>query len=532
MYASIFATMASVNEAAPDGDALLPVRYKGLLTFAIMMAMMMQILDTTIANVALPHMQTSLGATIDTIAWVLTSYIVATAVAIPITGWLADRVGSRNLFLWAVAFFIFTSMLCGAATSLEQMVAFRIMQGIAAAFIGPISQTAMLDINPSHKHGQAMAIWSLGAVMGPILGPLIGGYITEYYNWRWVFYVNLPLGSLILVMLYFLLPSRPIAKRGFDLFGFSMFALGLAALQLVLDRGQQLDWLESTSIWIGIGCIIIGFWVFIIHMLTGKNTLLTPAVFKDRNLVGSLVFVAFVGVLVFAIIALIAPMLQGVLGYPVINAGILLAPRGLGVIVAMGIAARLMNVVDARILLAIGWAIAAWSCYMMTHWTIGMDSGPVITVGVIQGLGIGFIFVPLNVIAFATLPVSLRPEGAALMNLLRNVGASIGISITASNVARNLQVSHADLSAHITPSTLPSLGLERLNLPAEQVAMLLNSEINRQALMIGYINNFWLIMWGCIIAIPASMLLKKLPKTGTASVDETVRPDAEPQPAE
>jgi len=525
--------MASASPAAPDGDALLPVRYKGLLTFAIMMAMMMQILDTTIANVALPHMQTSLGATIDTIAWVLTSYIVATAVAIPITGWLADRVGSRNLFLWSVAFFIVTSMLCGAATSLEQMVTFRIMQGIAAAFIGPISQTAMLDINPSHKHGNAMAIWSLGAVMGPILGPLIGGYITEYYNWRWVFYVNLPLGAMILAMLYFLLPSRPIAKRGFDLFGFSMFALGLAALQLVLDRGQQLDWLESTSIWIGIGCIIIGFWVFIVHMMTGKNTLLTPAIFTDRNLVGSLIFVALVGVIIFAIIALIAPMLQGVLGYPVLSAGILLAPRGLGVIVAMGIAARLMNSVDARILLAIGWAIIAWSCYMMTHWTIGMDSGPVITVGIIQGLGIGFIFVPLNVIAFATLPVSLRPEGAALMNLLRNVGASIGISITASNVARNLQISHADLAENITASTLPSLGLERLNLHADQIAMLLNSEINRQALMIGYINNFWLIMWGCIIAVPASMLLKKLPKTGTAVlVDDELPPEAEPQPAD
>lgn len=524
--------MASSPSAAatPDGDALLPVRYKGLLTFAIMMAMMMQILDTTIANVALPHMQTSLGATIDTIAWVLTSYIVATAVAIPITGWLADRIGSRNLFLWAVAFFIVTSMLCGAATSLEQMVTFRIMQGIAAAFIGPISQTAMLDINPSHKHGQAMAIWSLGAVMGPILGPLIGGYITEYYNWRWVFYVNLPIGAVILAMLYFLLPSRKIEKRGFDLFGFSMFALGLAALQLVLDRGQQLDWLDSTSIWIGIGCVIIGFWVFIVHMLTGKNTLLTPAIFTDRNLVGSLIFVAFVGVIVFAIIALIAPMLQGVLDYPVITAGYLLAPRGLGVIVAMGIAARLMNVMDARVILAVGWAITAWSCYMMTNWMIGMDSGPIILVGVIQGLGIGFIFVPLNVIAFATLPVSLRPEGAALMNLLRNVGASIGISITASNVARNLQISHADLAENITPSTIPSFGLERLNLPPEQVVALLEGEISRQALMIGYVNNFWLIMWGCIIAVPASMLLKKLPKTGTASVNE--EPEGELKPAE
>ncbi len=525
--------MADNSTAKPEDDALLQVRYKGLLTFAIMLAMTMQIIDTTIINVALPHMRTSLGATIDSIAWVLTSYIVATAVAIPITGWLSDRIGSRNLFLGAVAFFIVASVLCGAATTLEQMVLFRILQGIAAAFIGPISQTAMLDINPSHKHGQAMAIWSLGAVLGPIIGPVIGGYITESYSWRWVFYVNVPLGGLILVLLWFLLPTRKIDRRGFDLFGFSMFALGLAALQLVLDRGQTLDWLDSTEIWIGIGCIIIGFWVFTVHMIGGRNTLLTPAIFKDRNLVASLVNLLLVGIVVFAIMALIAPLLQGVLNYPVITAGLLLAPRGIGVIIAMALAARLMNMMDARILLALGWAICGWSCYMMIGWSIEMDWWPVFTVGVIQGLGIGFIFVPLNVIAFATLPISLRPEGAALMNLARNVGASVGISITASNVARAQQISHADLGANITPSTLPSLGLERLNLPADQIAALVDAEINRQALMIGYLNNFWLIMWGCIIAVPAAMLLKKIPPTGTATVDEPEPPpDGEPQPAE
>ena len=216
-----------------------------------------------------------------------------------------------------------------------------------------------------------------------------------------------------------------------------------------------------------------------------------------------------------------------------LRAGLLLAPRGIGVIIAMAMAARLMNMMDARILLALGWAICAWSCYMMIGWSIEMDWWPVFTVGVIQGLGIGFIFVPLNVIAFATLPVSLRPEGAALMNLARNVGASVGISITASNVARAQQISHADLGANITPSTLPSLGLERLNLPADQIAALVDNEINRQALMIGYLNNFWLIMWGCIIAVPAAMLLKKIPPTGTATVEDAEQPpDGEPQPAE
>jgi DHA2 family multidrug resistance protein len=336
---------------------------------------------------------------------------------------------------------------------------------------------------------------------------------------------------LIFALLWFLLPSRKIARRGFELFGFSMFALGLAALQLMLDRGQTLDWFESNWIWLALGCTIIGFWVFVVHMASGRNTLLTPAIFKDRNLVASLVNLMMVGVVVFAIMTLMAPMLQGVLGYPVITAGLLLAPRGIGVIIAMAIAARLMNSMDARILLAIGWAISAWSCYMMTGWSIEMDWWPVFTVGVIQGLGIGFIFVPLNVIAFATLPIALRPEGAALMNLARNVGASIGISITASNIARLQQVSHADLGTHITPSTLPSLGLERYNLPPDMAIQILDNEINRQALMVAYVDDFWLIMWGCIVAIPAVILMRRIPTTGTAA-EEIAGDPMEPQPAE
>ncbi|MBC2777702.1 DHA2 family efflux MFS transporter permease subunit [Parasphingopyxis marina] len=505
--------MASASPAAanPGGAPLLPVRYKALLTFAIMTAMMMQILDTTIANVALPHMQTSLGATIDSVAWVLTSYIVATAVAIPITGWLSDRVGSRNLFLWSVVGFIATSMLCGAATSLEQMVIFRILQGIAAAFIGPITLTAMLDINPSHKHNSALAIWSIGAVVGPVIGPLIGGWITESYNWRWVFYVNLPIGIVTLTILYVLLPTRPVVRRSFDILGFSMFALGLASLQLVLDRGQQLDWLDSPEIWIGIGAAIVGFWVFAVHMATGRNTLLSPRIFTDRNVAGSLVYMLLAGVVVFAVMALIAPMLQTVMGYPVIEAGKLLAPRGVGVIVAMATAARLMNYVDARYVVCAGWAIAAWSCYLMTQWDLTMDWRPIVTVGLVQGFGLGFIVVPINAIAFATLPPELRTEASALLNLMRNVGASIGISVTATNIARVQQISHADLATHINPSTLPSMELHRLGLPPEVAIRLIDQEINRQALMIGYVDNFWLIMWACIIAAPTVLLLKRVP---------------------
>ena len=513
--------MASASQAAPDpGEALLPVRHKALLTIGIMMAMMMQLLDVTIANVALPHMQTSLGATIDSIAWVLTSYIVASAVLIPITGWLADRIGSRELFLISVGTFIVTSMLCGAATSLEQMVIFRTLQGISAAFIAPLSQTAMLDINRREKHGQAMAIWSAGAVLGPIMGPLIGGWLTEYYSWRWVFYVNLPIGTMTFTLLYFLLPGRTKHRRGFDLFGFAMFALGIASLQLMLDRGQLLDWFDSAEIWVMLGLAIAGLWVFVVHMATARTTIIRREVFRDRNFVGALVASAMVGVVVFVTMALLTLMLQGVFGYPVIDTGLVLAPRGIGVMTAMIVASRLMHVFDARLLLGVGFAICAYSFWLMTGWSVQIDAWVVVSTGLLQGFGIGFVLVLLNVIAFATLSPALRPEGASLLNLVRNLGASIGISIGATSIARNQQTSHAELAEHLTRERMPSLGLDTLGqygLSDEARLLLLDNEINRQALMIAYVNDFQLLMIACIVTAPLVLVLKRLPRAGATS---------------
>lgn len=514
------------SAAAPQqDDALLPVRHKGLLTLGIMMAMTMQILDTTIVNVALPHMQTSLGATIDSVTWVLTSYLVASAAAIPLTGWLADRIGSRELFLAAVVFFIIASMLCGIATSLEQMVIFRIFQGICAAFIGPLSQTAMLDINPTRKHGQAMAIWSLGAVLGPILGPLVGGYLTEFYNWRWCFFVNLPLGVLTFTILFLLLPGRPLKRRGFDLFGFAFFALGVAALQLMLDRGQQLDWFNSWEIWIGLGATIIGLWVFVVHLATGRNTIVSPRVFADYNFVTAIVFMTVAGALIFASMAMLALMLQGVFGYPVIDTGMVLAPRGLGVIVAMAVAARLIGKVDSRILLFAGFAITAWSFRMMTGWSLDIDSWDVISTGLIQGFGFGLFIVVVNTVAFATLPLDLRAEASALLNLLRSLGASIGIAICATLVARTLQINHSVLAEHVNPYALPDMGasiLGRFVISDEARMMIIDRAINREAFMISFIDSFWLLMIMAAAMAPIALITRPMRE----------EEPGEPQPAE
>ena len=494
------------------GRPALAVERRGLLTVAVMLAMIMQILDTTIANVALPHMESSLGATMDSVTWVLTSYLVATAVAIPITGWLADKIGSRNLFIFAVAAFIVASMLCGASQNLGQMVLFRFLQGLAAAFIGPLSQTVMIDINPPERHAKAMSIWGMGVMVGPIMGPVLGGWLTENYNWRWVFYVNLPVGLITLAMLWALLPARPQRERRFDLFGFSMLAIALTAFQLMLDRGNHLDWFQSPEIWIEAGACVAALWVFLVHIVTGKHPLFERELVTNANLMTSLIFMVVMGVVMFSSMALLPPLLQTLYGYPVIDTGFLLAARGFGVLASMWMAGRLVGLIDPRILVAIGMSIAAWSLWYMTGWSLEMNYWPIVISGVVQGLGIGLVFIPLNTIAFATLDPSLRPDGAGLLNLLRSIGAAAGISVVSTLLARNTQISHSDLASHITDSTLSSISsamVDRLPGAGETVMSAVNAMVSRQALMIAYLDDFWLMAILTIAAVPLAIFLKK-----------------------
>jgi DHA2 family multidrug resistance protein len=509
--------VASAALPAPaPGRAAMEVANRGLLTVGVMLAMIIQILDTTIANVALPHMQSSLGATLDTVSWVLTSYIIASAIAIPITGWLADRFGSRNLFLIAVAGFIAASMLCGIATSLEEMVAFRIAQGVCAAFINPLSQTVMLDINPPERHARAMAVWGMGVMVGPILGPVLGGWLTENYNWRWVFYVNLPVGLVTFAILWALLPSRPVRKRRFDMFGFSALAIGLAALQLMLDRGQSEDWFDSAEIMIEAGVAASALWIAVVHFATASNPLFDRKLFANRNLVTGMIFMIIVGVTTMAPMALLPPMLQTLYGYPVIDTGMLLAPRGVGVLITMAVSGQLMTRgTDPRLLIGTGMVVCAYSLWQMSHWSLGMDWWPVVTSGVIQGLGMGLVFMPLQAMAFATLSPAARTDGASLMNLFRSIGASAGISVVTTMLARNLQTSHADIGAHVTAGSLSAVNIanaEGIGSLGESAMAMVNAEVTRQALMIAYLDDFYLMMWVTLAAFPLVLILRRPPK--------------------
>lgn len=494
------------------GRAAIEVKHRGLLTVGVMMATIMQILDTTIANVALPHMQTALGATSDTITWVLTSYIVASAIALPITGWLSDRVGSRQLFLFSVVLFVIASALCGAANSLGEMVLFRIIQGVAAAFMNPLGQTVMLDINPPERHNKAMAVWGMGIMVGPILGPVLGGWLTENYNWRWVFYVNLPVGVICFAMLWLLLPSRPKRKRPLDRFGFALLAIGISALQLLLDRGQGEDWFASPEVWIELIVAVIGLWMFTVHMATGRAPMFERNLWKNRNLVTGIFFLLVIGMVMMAVMALLPPMLQNLYGYPVLDTGILLIPRGVGVVLTMQVAAiTQQRGLDSRWLVATGLVLISYSLWDMTHWTLEMGSSTVIVSGFIQGLGLGLTFMPLNALAFATLPPKYRTEGASLLNLSRSIGGSIGISMVTTVLSRSIQTSHADIAANLTPERFDTLDPSLLAGTSVGDAALsyINGIATQQASMVAYLNAFHAMMLTTIAVIPLTFILRR-----------------------
>jgi len=486
------------------------VPHRGLITASIMLATVMQVLDTTIANVALPMMTGDLGASQDTINWVLTSYIVAAAIMTPVTGWLSDRVGKRELFLVAICGFTVASMLCGLAWNLEAMVFFRVMQGLFGAAIVPLAQTFLLDINPRERHGQAMAIYGAGIMVGPIIGPTLGGWLTEAMNWRWVFFINLPVGIVAFLGAAAYLPKVAKRLRGFDFFGFAMLSLGVGALQLMLDRGAEVDWFSATEIWIELGLSIIGFWVFIVHTLTARDTFIDARIFTDRNFTTGLAFIFVVGVILLASMALLPPMLSRLFNHSTTLTGLVMAPRGIGTMLSMIIVGRLVRSVDARVLVVTGLCLTAWSLHMMTNFTPQMDDSLIIWSGVIQGLGLGLVFVPLNSVAFATLDPRYRTDGTALFSLVRSIGSSIGISIVTVLLTRNIQINHAELSAGITPfnpNLIQAVPSAAQGAPAALAQV--DALVSQQAALIAYIDDFKLMMLVTLAAIPLALLLRK-----------------------
>ena len=491
------------------------------ITLSVMLATIMQSLDTTIANVALPYMQGGMGATQEQISWVLTSYIVAAAIFMPLTGFLSELIGRKRLFIWSVIGFTIASMLCGAAQSLPEIVVFRLLQGVFGAGLVPLSQSVLLDSYPPEKHGSAMAIWGMGVMVGPILGPSLGGWLTEYYNWRWVFYINLPFGILAWLGLTTFLP-KDIKQQGrpFDIMGFSFLAIAIGSLQLFLDRGESLDWFNSYEILIEGFLSLMCLYLFIAHTLTAKKPFLDPKMFHDRNFSLGLLFIFIIGIILLSTMALLPPFMQSLLGYPVIDIGLVLAPRGLGTMVAMMIVGKLSGKVDERYQIFAGLILTGYSLWLMTLFNADISGRDIIYTGVIQGFGLGFIFVPLSTVAFATLAEKYRNDGTPLFSLLRNIGSSIGISIVMAKLAENLQANHAAFANFITPYSLSLTQATQsgaMNISTVEGLSSLDAEVTRQAMVLAYLQDFRLMMWLVIFTIPLLLLLKPPSKLSNAT---------------
>ncbi|MGI8841367.1 MAG: DHA2 family efflux MFS transporter permease subunit [Caulobacteraceae bacterium] len=484
------------------------------ITVALMLATVMNSLDTTIANVALPHIQGSVSASPDQVTWILTSYLIATAIMTPLSGWLSVRIGRKRMFMISIAGFTVASMLCGIATNLGEIVAFRLLQGLFGASLIPLSQAVILDLYPPRRVGQVMALWGAAVILGPIFGPILGGWLTDNLTWRWVFYINLPIGALALAGVSFFMSSEGGAEgRPFDFLGFGSLIVFIGAFQLLVDRGPTLDWFSSREICAEAVICVIGLYVFTAQTLTARHPFFHRDLALDVNFVTCTIFGFFIGILLFSTMALLPPMMQQLMGYSALQSGVATMPRGIGSFIAMFVVGRLIGRVDTRLILAAGLALSAFALWQMSRFDLSMTSRPIIISGIFQGLGIGLIFVPLSTLAYATLAPRHRPEATGVYTLVRSLGASVGISIMEALWTTNASVVHAGLAAHIRPGDpVVAAGLPAMFNPATTAGLsALNAEVTRQAAMVAYVDDFKAMMVITLACLPM-LLFMRTPK--------------------
>ena len=511
------ATGTDVRQSSPAAAAIttpapLSSGIRLVVTVCTVMATLMQSLDSTIANVALPYMQGTMSASQDEINWVLTSYIVAAAIMTAPTGFLAARFGRTRLFVTAVAGFTIASVLCGMAQSLEQVVLFRALQGMFGAALVPLSQAVMYEIYPVEQRSAAMAIWTMGVMIGPICGPVLGGWLTENHSWRWVFYINVPFGVVTVIgLLAFLKETSYGRSARLDWIGFSALSLAIGSFQMMLDRGETLDWFSSREIIVEACLAGVGFYVFLVQFSLAPRPFLSPKLFTDRNFVVGLVLYFIMGLIMYATLALLAPYLQILMGYPVITTGIVLAPRGAGLMLAAMICGRLMNKLGPRLLVFAGFVTGAYALYEMTSWTPDVAEWSMISVGFIQGVSIGFLAIPINIIAFATMASERRIEATGIYSLVRNLGSAIGIAVTGALLQTNTQVNHELIAGEVTPfnRALQAARVLRFWEPGSlHGAALLDQTVTRQAQIIAYIDDFKLMLVLAVLVLPLILLTR------------------------
>lgn len=501
-------------ELSPAVSIAKPGVPRAWLALTLMLTTIMVILDMTIINVALPEMMGALGATSDQITWVLTSYIVMEAMMIPLTGFFAARLGRKRLLLFSIGGFVIASALCGQASNLPEMVVFRVLQGICGASVVPLSQSVMVDAFPKEERGRAMAIWGIGIMLGPILGPTLGGYITAHLGWRWVFYINLPVGLLNLFMVWALLQAEAGRHTRVDWLGAGFLVLGIGSLQLLLDQGNQQNWFDSLLIQALALLSVAALGYFVLRSWQRPESIVQLQLLRDRNLATACFMIFAFGLGLFGTIALQPLMLEQLFHYDTQTAGLVMMPRGFASMLGMFVVSRLLNRVDVRWIMLTGLLCAALGTGLMTQESLQTAPQGFVLNGLLQGFGMGMLFVPLSTLAYATLEPSQSSQAAGIYNLIRTIGSSVGISVATALLSHADKQSVAGLSAHITPAN-PAvqqwLATQHLSLASPQTLALLNSEVQQQAMMVAFNDTFWIIMLSFLCLAPLLLLVRYAP---------------------
>ena len=486
------------------------------ITGALMLATLMNTLDSTIANVALPHIQGSVSAAQDQVTWVLTSYIIATAIMLPLSGWLAEKIGRKRMFMLSIGGFTVASMLCGIATSLPEIVVFRVLQGLAGACVMPLSQTVMLDLFPMAMVPRVMSIWSAAIMLGPIAGPSLGGWLTESLSWRWVFYINLPIGIAALAVMQIFMSDDPGGRhRPFDFLGFGTLTLFVGSFQLMLDRGPSQDWFDSNEI--NIYALVCGtsLFLFVLQTMTAKYPFFPRELAKDGNFVSGIIFSLFVGMLLFSTTAVLPSFMQNLLGYSSLQSGNASLTRGLGSLCSFILVPTLISRVGAKPTLVAGVMLSVMSLLLMASFNLTMTAGPIMSSGFVQGLGTGLMFAPLSSLSFATLSRTLRPDGTILSNMARSLGSSIGISMVQATLVRQSAMDFSRLSEHVTAGNPALFSALPRSIPAESTLglQMLKSQVARQSAMQAYDFVFAWMALMLLLLLPLIAILKRPPQT-------------------
>jgi MFS transporter, DHA2 family, multidrug resistance protein len=504
-----------------------------VVAIAVMFATFMEVLDTTVVNVSLPHIASSLSATTEEATWALTSYLVANAIILPMTGWLASTFGRKRLLIWSVTGFTLSSFLCGAAPNLASLVVFRIIQGMTGGALQPLSQAVLLESFPPEDRGRAMGFWGLGIVVAPILGPVLGGWLTETYSWRWVFYINLPVGIASIVMTRLYVFDPPYLRReskSVDYWGIGMLAVGIGALQYVLDKGQQDDWFESRLILVLSIVAVVTLTALIVHELRTKEPIVDLRVFKERSYAVGVFLMTVLGFVLYGSLVLLPLMLQTLLGYPSLQAGLAMAPRGIGSLLTMPMIGMLIGRFDARKLLVIGLVVGGTTLLWLGDLNLQAGYWDIFWPQFLQGAGMALLFVPLTTVSMANIPAERMGYATSLFNLMRNLGGSIGIAVTGTMLTRHRQTASVVLGEHVTPyDSTTQLMLQQMTAAfmaagadavtaSERAYAALQGMILRQAAMVSFVSIFRLLGVVFLIMTPLVLLMKR-PKGRVAPID-------------